>query len=385
MNGSGDSKTVAVAMSGGVDSSVATVLLSEAGYRVIGLTMRLWDPPSSEQNIGTVHGCCSTDSVVRAQHVCAKLSIPHYVIDLRRDFRRSVVDDFVSEYLQGRTPNPCIQCNAIIKWRSLWRKAQELGAEYFATGHYARISQDNGEWKMLRAQYREKDQSYALWGIPREQLATTLLPLGEKTKREVRRIARHLGLATAEVPESQDVCFLYGENYTDFLRHYRADGNHVVDQGEIVNEQGEVLGTHSGFAGYTVGQRRGLGVSARHPLYVLRTEPDTNRVVVGPVSSLEVKGLRAVKPNWVSIDPPVKPLDATIQVRYRDRGVPGTVIPEGDTVLVRFADNHRGIAPGQSAVFYRDDCLLGGAIIASAVAGENREVELQDTTLAEET
>jgi tRNA-specific 2-thiouridylase len=368
--------TVAVAMSGGVDSSVTAALLSQQGYRVIGLTMRLWDIGENNASLGMVRGCCSMESVTQAQRVCDTLRVPHYVIDMRREFRQLVVDNFVSEYLAGRTPNPCIRCNTFIKWQSLWNKARGLGADYLATGHYAKISEDESGWQLCRADYREKDQSYALWGIPYSQLSATLFPLGELTKPEVRRIAQDLDLATAETPESQDICFLLGDQYRGFLRKNYTDQSEKLSEGRILDEAGNTLGMHKGFADYTVGQRKGLGISASERLYVVKTEPETNSVIVGPASSLEVKGLQASLLNWLTSTPPDQRFHAMIQVRYRDRGVPGNVYPHGDEAYIRFDDTHHGIAPGQSVVIYVGNRVLGGGIIIEAI-GEDFPFDLQ--------
>ena len=368
-----DKGTVAVAMSGGVDSSVAAALLSKSGYQVIGLTMRLWDLDPDGIGSGHTRGCCSTEAVSNAKRVCDKLNIPHYLVDLRQDFRHWVVDDFVSEYVKGHTPNPCIRCNTIIKWQSLWRKAQSLSTQYLATGHYARITHDSDGWKLHRAQDDTKDQSYALWGIPREKLSTTLFPLGEITKNKVRNIARELGLRTAEVPDSQDICFIVSESYGDFLRKHYPDQLKSNQPGEIIDQSGEVLGEHPGYMNYTVGQRKGLRISAAEKMYVLATNPDSNQVMIGPGAALEMRGLTALHINWLT-EVPDQPFPATIQVRYRDRGVPGTVILSGDEVMVEFDDSHRGIAPGQSVVFYQGDCLLGGGIIKSAIPKNQPDV-----------
>jgi tRNA-specific 2-thiouridylase len=367
MSGNGNSKTVAVAMSGGVDSSVAAALLMQQGYRVIGLTMRLWDASEDSASLGVVRGCCSMESVTQAQRVCDALKVPHYVMDMRHEFRRLVVDDFVSEYLKGRTPNPCIRCNTFIKWQSLWNKARGLDSDYLATGHYAKIVNDENGWHLYRADYRAKDQSYALWGIPRAQLPNTLFPLGDKRKSEVRQIARDLSLGNAETPESQDICFLFGDRYREFLRENFPEQFAKLSGGKILDEAGATLGLHDGFANYTVGQRKGLGISSPERLYVLKTEPETNSVVVGPASSLEVKGLEATHPNWLTENAPDNPFHATIQVRYRDQGVPGEVYPSNDEVYVRFDNTHHGIAPGQSVVFYDGNRLVGGAVIDSAI------------------
>jgi len=372
MSGNDNNKTVAVAMSGGVDSSVAAALLLQEGYRVIGLTMRLWDASEHNSSLGAVRGCCSVESAALARRVCDKLQVPHYVMDMRQEFRQFVVDDFVAEYRRGRTPNPCVRCNTHIKWQSLWSKAQGLGADYLATGHYARIIDDNRGWRLCRADYREKDQSYALWGIARDQLATTTFPLGEIKKSEVRRIARDLGFANAEAPESQDICFLFGTEYPDFLREYFPDQFASLSGGKITDQSGNVLGEHDGFSNYTVGQRKGLGVSSTERQYVLKTDPDTNTVVVGPAASLEVRGLRASHLNWLTVCPPEQRFRATVQVRYRDKGIPGTVIPDSDGVSVRFEAPHRGIAPGQSVVFYDGDTVIGGGIIQSAIENHTR-------------
>jgi tRNA-specific 2-thiouridylase len=285
--------------------------------------------------------------------------VPHYVVDLEEEFRKLVVDDFLANYEKGRTPNPCIRCNTFLKFDILLSRAEGLGADFIATGHYARTEKKRGGYALLRGT-SDKDQSYALWGIRRETLPKILFPLGGLTKDEVRRIAGERGLPTAERDESQDVCFIPGETTASFLERRLGEGT----PGEIVDSEGKVLGRHSGASRYTIGQRRGLGVAAGVPMYVTGIDPETGRVKVGTAEELLRDELTVSDVNWVSMDRPTEPIGAGIQIRYRHKSAPGELTPlDGGRVRVRFESPQRAITPGQSAVFYDGETVLGGGVI----------------------
>ena len=389
MSRNGNTKTVAVAMSGGVDSSVAAALLSQQGYRVIGLTMRLWDVSEDNAALGVVRGCCSMESVSQAQRVCDTLKIPHYVVDMRHEFRQLVVDDFVSDYMEGRTPNPCIRCNTFIKWQSLWNKARGLGADYLATGHYAKIVSDENGWHLYRADFRAKDQSYALWGIPRNQLSTTLFPLGDKKKPEVRQIARDLGLGNAETPESQDICFVPSSGYQDLLKERIPDR---LKQGKVKNTSGKIIGQHDGFQLFTIGQRRGLKIALGKPAYVTKIIPKTNTVILGDRSDVLSTTFLANEVNWTQPLSREKKnttinqktldiaghkniimrnkgwVDAEVKIRYLHKQAKAKIkILPNNKVEVKFRQPQFAITPGQAAVFYKGDNVLGGAWIKEVI------------------
>jgi len=354
-----DVSTVVVAMSGGVDSSVTAALLHEQGHDVVGVHMKLTDEVSpSPQGSRT---CCGLDDAQDARRVCDELGVPFYVLDLRREFKRAVIDDFTQAYRAGLTPNPCIQCNGVLKFKVLLKRALMLGASHLATGHYCRIAVPPGRGPMLQAAVdRQKDQSYFLFPLHPKALAHTLFPLGGLKKDEVRGLASRFGLATASKPESQDICFLPRGNHAELV----AQSTDLQGAGEIVDEQGRVLGTHRGYWRYTVGQRRGLGVAAPEPLYVLRVEPNTRRVVVGPNHRLGRDVLRITECHWADRPHP----DRVVQVRIRHQG---SLVPcrvgHGDEPTVTLLEEVRAIAPGQAAVFYDDDLVLGGGWITSAV------------------
>jgi tRNA-specific 2-thiouridylase len=357
-------KTVAVAMSGGVDSSVAAALLIKSGYEVVGLTMKLFDQTSA--HLPPEHrGCCSLDAIYRAQAVCKTLDIPHYSLDFISVFDHLVIEDFINEYLAGRTPNPCVLCNSLLKWGLLYDKARSLGCDYLATGHYAQIVTDSSEPRLHRATDPAKDQSYALWGIPRDRLASTLLPLGSLTKPQVRCIAADLGLKSAQTPESQEICFIPDDDYPEFLKSHRPDLASSLVPGEILEETDEgrtVVGDHPGYAHYTVGQRKGLGGGFPEPRYVLRVEPESNQVIIGPKDRLLERSFRVDQVNWL-ISPQVVPVKAQIQIRYRSPAVPGMITPEGKGCAIELDSPVEAIAPGQSAVFYQGDRVIGGGRI----------------------
>lgn len=358
--------TVAVAMSGGVDSSVAAALLALQGYDVIGLTMHLWtDPSGQELTLNRASGCCSITMAHDAAAVAGRMGFRHYVLDLSREFHSAVIDNFGHEYLHGRTPNPCVRCNTFVKWQTLLERARRMGCDYLATGHYASVDHSGARARLLRAKFLEKDQSYALWGLSQDSLKHTLFPVGELTKAEVRKIAEDLGLKTADKPESQDICFVPDNDYRRFVRENFVSESQVVERGEIIGPDERVLGFHDGISHYTVGQRKGLGVSADRPLYVTRIDAASNRVFVSYDDGCFSTAATASDVNWVSIAEPEIPLDCTVKVRYRDELHPARVFPlAGQRVRIEFHDPVRAVTSGQSAVFYDGETVLGGGILS---------------------
>ncbi len=353
--------TVLVAMSGGVDSSLAAALLVEQGHRVIGATMKTFCYSEVD---GPKNTCCGLEGIMDARAVCDRLGIPHYVFDMEEAFTRDVIDDFVAEYAAGRTPNPCVRCNSNTKIPDLLRKGRMLGAEAIATGHYARMRvRADGTHELLRGVDRSKDQSYFLWGVPRDVARYLLFPVGELTKAEVRERARALGLSTADKPESQEICFVPTNDYTDFLAQRLGPDHPALSPGRMVTASGEVVGEHRGYARYTVGQRKGLGGGFGRPLYVLGVRPKTNEVVVGEASELDRTGVELGDLNWLA-EPPAVGETVEVQVRYRARAVPAVVeAVEDDTVRLRLETPQRAVTPGQSGVIYRGEVLVGGGRI----------------------
>jgi len=368
---------VAVAMSGGVDSSTAAAILHEQGYSVVGLTMQLWDQRRfSEAPGGETHqrGCCSLEDVYDARRVAHQLGIPHYVINLQEQFEKRVVQPFVAAYRCGRTPIPCTLCNTHLKFESLLRTARQAGAGRLATGHYARTrwNEDTGRHELLRAADKTKDQSYFLFGLTQEQLAFAAFPLGEMNKDEVRRVARRAGLAVADKPDSQELCFVNSGHYVRFIAAYAdsAPGSteggdpHRSAPGWIVTSTGEVIGRHNGLHQFTIGQRRGLGLAAGRPLYVLALDAESNRVIVGEEASVFGDSCEVRDVNWVATEQISAPLRATVKIRNKHTSAPATIEATGETsVRVRFDAPQRAITPGQAAVFYSGECVLGGGWI----------------------
>ena len=353
---------VVVAMSGGVDSSVAALLLHRAGWDVIGVTLKLYSLDESE--LPSDHqGCCTLDDVEDARSVCRKLGIPHYVLNMEREFHDQVMDYFVAEYRRGRTPHPCIACNDKIKFSQLMTRADALGAQYVATGHYARIERHPGGALLKKGVDVAKDQSYVLYGMTQGQLARTLLPVGGYRKDEIRQLAVGAGLATADKPDSQDICFIPLGDYREFLRE-RSSGI----PGEIVDLDGSVVGVHQGIEYFTVGQRRGLGLpkTAGEPRYVVRLEADDNRVVVGPESALYSADAWISGVNYIDGEDPVDGTPVSVKIRYKAYEAPATLYPRQGGALVRFQDPQRSVTPGQAAVFYHGDVLVGGGTIEPA-------------------
>ena len=348
---------IAVATSGGVDSSVAAALLKAEGHRVTGVTMRLW----STQNLNSNHG--QTDSVEKARELTDKLGIPHHMIDLIDIFHNDIIADFCREYRRGRTPNPCVRCNRYIKFGALMDKVRELGADRLATGHYARVIRDekNGGYLLKKGADTAKDQSYFLSRLTQAQLSQALFPLGDMTKEKVRQLAGEMGLPAAERSESQEICFIPNDDYTAFLEKHLPD---TGEPGPIINQSGETLGEHRGIHSYTVGQRRGLGIAAAEPLYVTAIDSGENTIVVGPRESIYSRELTASDLNWITGTTPDFPVQLQARIRYRHPEAEATVeMINDDTIHVSFAEPQMAVTPGQAVVFYDGDTVLGSGII----------------------
>lgn len=373
---------LAVAMSGGVDSSAAAALLKEQGHELVGFTMQLWNQRrgiSVDANGDPLPSrCCSLDDVYDARRVAEELGFPFYVLNLEREFERDVVEPFVASYLSGETPIPCVSCNSRLKFASLDKLAASLGCDKVATGHYARVEFDeaSNRYRLFRGRNLQKDQSYFLWELTQEQLSRAMFPLGEMSKPEVRDVAREHSLAVAEKSESQEICFVPDGNYAGFIDRYLESedaSERLPGEGEIVDASGAVVGHHAGIHRYTIGQRRGIGIASARPLYVINIDAKKNRVVVGQDDDLLSREFTATGVNWVAFDEPATPVRAEVRVRYRHEPAAATLTAsENNRVKVIFDEPQRAITPGQATVFYRGDEVVGGGWIVKAL-GETGE------------
>ena len=347
-------------MSGGVDSSATAALLLEQGYDVVGVTLKLWPQDCVSR---AEDKCCGPQAVSDARAVCHKLGIPYYLIDEAAEFQKHVIQYFADEYKSGRTPNPCVMCNQNLKFGRLINRANQLGAQYIATGHFARVeaSPDGARTLLRRGRDPRKDQSYFLFSLRQDQLARAMFPLGEKTKADTREVARHCRLKTADKEESMEICFVPDNDYGKFLHQARLVEKH---RGEIVDTEGQILGYHEGIEFYTVGQRKGLGVSSARPLYVIELDPATNRVLVGDDSLLERDELVVERCNFIPFEKLEQAVEATVKIRYNHPGTAATLIPLGsDKIRIKLHKPQRAVTPGQAAVFYQEDLVLGGGWI----------------------
>ncbi len=354
---------VLVAMSGGIDSTVTAMMMHEQGYEVIGITMKTWDYANSG-GTSKETGCCSLDSINDARKVSVDMGFHHFIVDIRDEFGDYVIDNFVDEYIAGRTPNPCVLCNTHIKWSSLLKRADALDCEFIATGHYAKILENDGRKFISKAKDERKDQSYVLWGLSQECLNRSIFPLADYTKPEVRKMCFDWGYTDlSKKGESYEICFVPDNDYRGFLKR-RVDGlAERVDGGDFVNPQGERIGRHQGYPFYTIGQRKGLGVAFGEPMYVTEIRPDTNTVVLGKLEDLIRNGMTVSQINSMKYESIPDGLEATTQIRYNDPGSLSILKNEGEQIEVEFLSNVKGVAPGQSAVFYEGDDVVGGGII----------------------
>ncbi len=365
---------VLVAMSGGIDSSLAAVLLHEQGYEVVGITMKTWDYASSG---GTKKetGCCSLDSINDARNIAVDLGFPHMILDIRNEFGDYVIDHFTNEYLDGRTPNPCVLCNTHIKWDALLRRADKLGCDYIATGHYAKVREENGRFVISKGVDENKDQSYALWGVSQQSLSRTILPLGDLYKSQIREMATEKGFVElVNKSESYEICFVPDNDYRGFLKRRIPGLEAEVDGGDFILEDGTVVGKHKGYPFYTIGQRKGLGIALGYPVYVTGIDKKNNRVVLGTVKNLEKNGMLV---NQLTLqkyaDLNGKPLETVTKVRYNDQGTPARIEQVGNEIKVWFHDQVNAIAPGQAAVFYEGNDMIGGGWIKSSFTWKEDE------------
>lgn len=362
-------KRVVVGMSGGVDSSVAAYLLKEQGYEVIGVTMQIWQSEDSCA-IEEKGGCCGLSAVEDARNVARQLGIPYYVMNFKREFRAKVMDYFVQAYQEGRTPNPCIACNRYVKWESLLRRSMEIGAEYIATGHYARICQtQSGRYAVRNSVTAKKDQTYALYNLTQFQLAHTLMPVGEYRKEEIRAIAERIGLRTASKPDSQEICFIPDHDYGRFIEQ---DTGTPSVPGNFVTADGRILGQHRGIIHYTVGQRKGLNLAMGHPVFVTEIRPETNEVVIGEAEEVFTRRLICEKLNFMGWEDLTEPRQVTAKIRYSHGGAPATIRRAGaDRIECLFDEPVRAVTPGQAAVFYDGDLIAcGGEIVRGELSGK---------------
>ncbi len=361
---------VVVAMSGGVDSSVTAALLKDEGYKVIGATMQIWPSNELADEAERFGGCCGLGAVADAKRVAHKLGIPHYVMNFRDLFAQKVIANFCREYSLGRTPNPCIRCNEYIKFDALLTRAKELDADFVATGHYAKIECDevSGRYPLKKGVDRRKDQSYVLYVMTQNQLRHALMPLGGFTKERVRQVAGELGLSVADKAESQEICFIPDSDYTSFLKEYMPQ---AAKPGPILDREGNTLGEHRGILFYTIGQRKGLGISAREPLYVVAIDRERNAIIVGTKREVYGDELIAANLNWIAIESLEQPLELKAKIRYRHREADAVITPllNEDRVHVKFKQPQMAMTPGQAIVFYHKDTVVGGGTIEQINGG----------------
>jgi tRNA-specific 2-thiouridylase len=359
---------VLVAMSGGIDSTVAALMLHQEGYEVVGITMKTWDYASSGGSKKET-GCCNIDSFNDARAAAVHHGFPHYILDIRDEFGDFVVDNFIEEYLAGRTPNPCVMCNTHIKWRALLKRADAMDCAFIATGHYAKVRQfDNGRHVISKGLDETKDQSYVLWGLQQDLLSRTILPLGKYRKTEIRQMAHDFGYPElAKKSESYEICFVPDNDYRGFLRRNVNGLEEKVNGGHFVDKNGKILGKHKGYPFYTIGQRKGLDIALGRPVFVTAIDPSTNSVMLGDEEDLLQNEMLVGKINYIKYDQIPDGMESIIKIRYKDFGNNGTLHNKPDGVGVKFYDHAKGIAPGQSAVFYEGEDVMGGGIIQRTV------------------
>jgi len=357
---------VLVAMSGGIDSTVTAIMLHKEGYEVIGITMKTWDYATSGGSKKET-GCCSLDSINDAREIAVELGFPHFIVDIRPEFGGSVIDNFIDEYMAGRTPNPCVLCNTHIKWEALLKRADDLGCKYIATGHYAKVNSSKGRYYVTKAKDEKKDQSYVLWGLSQKSLARSMFPLGNFTKPEIRQMAHDWGYEDiAKKAESFEICFVPDNDYRGFLKR-NVDGlTDEVSGGMFVDQHGNILGEHEGYPFFTIGQRKGLGIALGEPMYVTEIRPKDNVVVLGREDELQRKGMLVHNVTMQKLEYIQDGMEALVKIRYKDKGAMASLYKEDDFVRVHFHSDVKGIAPGQSAVFFDGVDLIGGGNIHSS-------------------
>lgn len=359
-------KRVLVAMSGGIDSSVAAIMLHNQGYDVVGLTMKTWDYSTSGGSKKET-GCCSLESINDARNIAVDLDIPHIILDIREEFGDYVIDNFNDEYLAGRTPNPCVLCNTHIKWDALLRRADKLNCDYIATGHYANICFEGGRYFISKGVDLNKDQSYALWGVSQQSLSRTILPLGKLTKPDIRKFAQERGLTDlVNKSESYEICFIPDNDYRGFLKRRNPDLEKQLQGGNFILEDGTIVGTHDGYPFYTVGQRKGLGLALGYPAFVIEIKKDSNEVVLGSLDELKRNGMYVKNLNLMKYTHIDGHLDTVTKIRYNDPGTPAVIEQHDNCMKVFFGKGVHAIAPGQAAVFYEGDDVVGGGWITSS-------------------